>query len=349
MIWLKKKSAKTFIAISIAIWGGLSVACGFVQETWQLLVLRFVLGVAEGGVWPAILVMLSHWFPADERARANALFIMSLAIACMITGPISGTVIAMWGWRSVFWFEGALSILLIFVWWPLIADRPSEAKWISKEEREYLESTIAQEEALVSGKFRGPVNYSTLAKNLNLWKLSYIYLAYQVGVYGFVMWLPTILKELTKSGIGQIGLLSALPYLVAIPGMYYFAKWSDKGHRGMATALPALGMAICLILSVVLKDQVWLAYAFLCIFGYFWEAYNGPFWTYPPMLFPSKIAGGARGAINGIGNLGGFVGPFFVGWLITQSGNSDWGMYFLGIVLISATLVSFTLPNDLEM
>lgn len=341
----EKGSAKKFIAITIAIWGGLSIATGFVTEVWQLMVVRFLLGVSEGGVWPAMLVMLAHWFPPEERARANALFIMNLAIACVITGPLSGWIISEWGWRSVFFVEGALSVALIFVWWPLIADRPENAKWISAAERDYLIKRMKEEHDAFKGE-SVPVSYKEILKDINLWKLSYIYFGYQVGIYGFIMWLPTILKTLTKAGIAQVGYLSALPYLIAIPGMYIFALWSDRsGNRKPYVAFPALGMAVCLILSVVYKEQLWVSYGFLCALGFFWQAYKGPFWTLPPMLFPPEVAGGARGIINALGNMGGFVGPFAVGWIVTTWGSMDIGIYVLSFVWVTASVVTYTLPT----
>ena len=122
----------------------------------------FLVGVAEGGVWPAILVIISHWFPSSERGRANSYFIMNVAIASIITGPISGWLVTTFGWRSVFIAEGAVSFLLIFVWWPLISNRPSEAKWISKEEREYLETTLAAEQKELSSEDDAPTSLSTI-------------------------------------------------------------------------------------------------------------------------------------------------------------------------------------------
>jgi MFS family permease len=140
---------KKFIAISIIVWGGLSTLTGFVTEAWQLLTLRFLLGVAEGGVWPVILVIISKWFPVEERARANAFFIMNTNLAIMLTGPISGFIIQNYSWRYVFFIEGIVSVLLIFVWWPLIDESPKEAKWISSAERDYLITRLQEEQESV--------------------------------------------------------------------------------------------------------------------------------------------------------------------------------------------------------
>ena len=144
-------SAKKFIMWSIIAWGGLSTMTGFVHNFHELLVIRFLLGVAEGGVYPAILIVVGKWFPKKELGRANALFLMSLPISTILTNPVSGWIVANHSWRWLFIYEGAVSLLLIFIWMPMISDRPEEAKWISKEEKEYLLTTLARELVMHQG------------------------------------------------------------------------------------------------------------------------------------------------------------------------------------------------------
>jgi MFS family permease len=340
----EKGGGKKFIAISIFIWGGLSTLTGFVTEAWHLMVIRFFLGVAEGGVWPVILVIISKWFPSEERARANAFFIMNINIAIMITGPISGWIIQNYGWRNIFFIEGIVSILLIFMWWPLIDESPEKAKWISPAERDYIASRLKEEQNYVKVE-DAPISYKSLFQNSNFWKLTMFYFCFQVGDYGFMLWLPTILKELTKTGMTIVGFLSAVPFLAAMAGLYLIAYRSDKtGKRRIYTALPALGFAIAFILSVHTKEMIWVSFSFLVVCGFFHNAYNGVFWAMPPMLFPSEVCGGARGFINGIGNLGGFVGPFLVGWIITTFASTDIAIYVLSGFLVAAFLVCMSLP-----
>ncbi|SDE89117.1 MFS transporter [Sporomusa acidovorans] len=337
---------KKFIAISILIWGGLSALTGLVTEAWHLLVLRFFLGIAEGGVWPVILVIISKWFPSEERARANAFFIMNINIAIMITGPISGWIIQDYGWRNVFFIEGIVSVLLILLWWPLIDDSPEKAKWISPAERDYIISRLKEEQVSIKSD-DAPVSYKQLFANSNFWKLTLFYFAFQVGDYGFMLWLPTILKELTKTGMTMVGFLSAVPFLAAMAGLYLIASRSDKtGKRRIYTALPAICFAVAFVLSVHTKETIWLSFTFLVICGFFHNAYNGVFWAMPPMLFPSEVCGGARGFINGIGNLGGFVGPFLVGWVITTFGSTDIAIYVLSGFLLAAFFLAMSLPAN---
>ncbi len=151
-----------------------------------------------------------------------------------------------------------------------------------------------------------------------MWQLIALNFFYQTGIYGYTLWLPTILKELTHSSMGQVGVLAILPYVGAIAGMFLFSSLSDRtGKRKLFVCLPLIGFALCMFLSVALKSQIWLAYAALVGCGFFLQSAAGVFWTIPARLFSAEMAGGARGVINALGNLGGFCGPYAVGVLIT--------------------------------
>lgn len=340
----EKGSAKKFIAWTIIAWGTLATLTGFVQNTAQLMIVRFLLGVAEGGVWPAILVIISHWFPNEERGRANACFIMNIAIASIITGPLSGWILSIWDWRMVFIIEGLISLALIAVWLPFINDRPEDAKWISKEERDYLLMKIREEQDALKAIQTGPVSLKEILANANMWKLVLIYFCYQTGVYGFALWLPTIIKQLTHTGMGSVGWLSILPYVGTIIGLYIFGKLSDRSmNRKLYTGLPMLGFALCLLLSVQFESLIWISFIFLIGCGVFFEAPSGVFWTIPPILFTAEVAGGARGVINALGNLGGFLGPYIVGWF-TSYFSHDAGIYGLIVFLVLGFILTMSLP-----
>jgi len=227
----EKKSAKKFIAYTIIAWGALAILSGFVRTTSELLILRFLLGVAEGGVFPAVLTMISHWFPNEERGRATAFVIMNNPIAAIITGPLSGLILSRLSWRYVFIIEGVVSLLLILVWLPLISDRPEDAKWISKEEKDYITKKLHEEQGILKATETKKVALKEILLNKTMWKLIMIFFFYQTGVYGFSLWLPTILKDLTKTGMTQVGLLSTLPYIGTIIGLYVFGNLSDKSMK----------------------------------------------------------------------------------------------------------------------
>lgn len=341
----EKASAKKFITYCIISFGIIAFAVGLVTNTWELLVLRFLLGVAEGGVWPAVLVILSHWFPSKELARANAIFIMNNAVASIVTGPLAGWIITVFGWRYVFFVEGAVTVFLIFVWWPLIDDSPEKAKWLSTAERDYLVTTMKEERETGKKAAKGPINYRELFRNVNLWKLVIIYFCVQIAVTAYVLWLPTMIKTLMKAGMTKVGFLSAVPYIATIAGLYLFAARSDRsGDRRLNTAIPIFCFAVCFFMSTQTKDMIWVSYVFLVGVGFFQQAHNGVFWSIPPMLFPREVAGGARGVINGCGNLGGFFGPSLVGLFITLFHSPDKGIYVLSGSLLIACAVTFTLP-----
>ncbi len=338
-------SAKRFIAATILAWGGLSMLCGWVQTPVQLLLVRFLIGVAEGGVWPAMLVILSHWFPNEERGRANAIFFMNLAIASIITGPLSGWIISAFGWRWVFVLEGLLSIALIFVWWPLIQDRPEDARWISREEKEYLTSRIRAEQASFQAAENRNFSYRRILLDASMVKLILIYFFYQTGIYGFTMWLPTLLQELTRAGMTAVGFLSTLPYFAMMFGLWFFARLSDASmNRRRYTALPIALLALCLLGSSLFRGEIWISFAFLVACGLFLQSASSVFWTIPPLLFPAGIAGGVRGMINALGNLGGFLGPFLVGWARGLFRTSDAGIYLLTASLAAGFILTLSLP-----
>lgn len=338
----ERYSAKKFIAYTIVAWGGFALLTGFVQNPTQLLIIRFILGVAEGGVYPAILALIGHWFPNEERARAIAFFQMNLAVASIITGPLSGWLIEMHGWREMFIIEGVLSLALLFVWMPLVSDHPHQAKWLDPREREWIERKLREDSA--NAGIDDKASFKTIIRSVNLWKLIGIYFFVQVGFYGFALWMPNLIKNLTGSGMTMVGMLTAAPYVLCIFGQYFIAKWCDKTmNRRLYTAIPLIGFAICLTLSLLLKESIWVSYGVMVLCGFFLQAYAGPFWTLPPLLFPSNVLGGVRGTINALGNLGGFIGPYLVG-LLTMTISQTAGMFVLVAALLIATFLLFTLP-----
>ena len=338
----ERYSAKKFIAWTIVVWGGFAAITGFVRDPIQLLIIRFILGVAEGGVYPAILALIGHWFPNHERARAIAFFQMNLAAASIITGPLSGWLIEAWGWREMFIIEGIISLALLFVWMPLVSDYPHQAKWLDQRELNWLNQKFEEDKALI--KLDDKASVKTVLSSINLWKLVAIYFFFQIGFYGFALWMPMLIKQLTGSGMSIVGLLTAAPYILCIFGQYYIAKLCDQTmNRRLYTAIPMIGFAICLTLSILLENNTWLAYGMMVLCGFFLQAYAGPFWTLPPLLFPSNVLGGVRGTINALGNLGGFIGPYLVG-LLTVTVSKNAGLYTLVGALIIAIILLFTLP-----
>jgi len=200
-----------------------------------------------------------------------------------------------------------------------------------------------EQEALIGRKV---VKHSVgqILSNRNIWKLIAIYFCFNTGVYGFALWLPTILKTLTHSGMNGVGMLSTIPYIGTIIGLYVFATLSDRSmNRKLYTAIPLFGFAVCLFLSVLSKSNIWVSFAFITGCGVFFQATSGVFWTIPPILFDSDMAASSRGVINALGNLGGFAGPFLVGLLTTHYG-AGVGTMSLVVFLFVSFLLTLTLP-----
>jgi MFS family permease len=343
-------SARRYILWTIVGWGGISLLTAFVQNAWQLVGMRFLLGVAEGGIYPAILTIISNWFPTKETGRANAFFLMSLPLSTLITNPVSGWIVANSDWRWLFIMEGCVSLALICVWLPLISDHPEQAKWISKEEKEYLVETLRAEKAKRQIAFNlasaGGWSYKNLFADKNLWLMVMLFICYTSGQYGYSIWLPTLVRNLTGKSLAIVGWLTALPFVSALAGLYLFGALSDKTRNPrLCTALSLGGFGIFFWFATLFPGQVWLSFALLVLTGVFTKSMQGPFWAMPALLFPPGFSGGTRGVLNALGNLGGFVGPFLFGWLATFTGNMKFGIYGLAFLLLLGSAITMCLPS----
>ena len=338
--WLAEHwSARKFVAIMICCWGAMAFLCGFVQSFDQLVIVRFFLGVAEGGIWPAVLVLISHWFPVQERARAYGFWMANLAISSIITQPLSGWIVSVSDWRMLFMVEGLLPFIIALPLWLLfIRDRPRDAPWCSPTERDFIESSLAQDRA--QEPFPGP--FREIFTNGTIWKFVAVYFLIQVGFYGLNMWLPTLLKTLTKQGFGTVGLIAALPYLTAIVFLFLNGWAADRNRRYSRHVFYATATAaIALIISVLIApSNIVLSIVFLCLAIGGALAYDGPFWAAASRVLPVALAGGAMGFINALGNLGGYFGPFLGGYLQDRTGSfTATAVLFAGALLLSGLLV----------
>lgn len=343
-------SAKKYILWTILAWGSISLLTAFVQNAWQLFAVRFLLGVAEGGVYPALLTIIANWFPTRELGRANALFLMSLPLSTLITNPVSGWIVANYDWRWLFITEGVVSLLLICIWLPLISDHPEAAKWISPEERDYLQTTLAEEEAQRQASFKATshakYSYAQLFADKNLWILIALLVCYTTGQYGYTIWLPTLVRNLTSQNLTTVGWLTSLPFVSALAGLYLFGAISDKTrNRRLCTALSLVGFGGCFWFSTLFPRHIWFSFALLVLTGVFTKSMQAPFWAIPPLLFHPGLSGGARGVINALGNFGGFLGPALVGWLATRTGNMTTGIYSLAFFLLLGAALTMLLPR----
>jgi MFS family permease len=334
-------SAKKFVGIMVLVWGVFAVLAGVVQNFPELLIVRFLLGVAEGGIWPAILVLISHWFPARERARAYGVWMMNIAISSIITAPLSGWILSMADWRVLFFVEGAFPFVIAApLWWLLVADRPSQARWLTSAERDYIEGSLARENA-DAPQFSG---YGSVFRSSVVWRLVGVYFLIQIGFYGLNLWLPHLVQGTTGGSSTLVGLVTAIPYLFAIAGLWLNARSADRtGRYSFHVMLSMAIAAVTLVASVALGQYAALSIFLISVAMAGALAYDGPFWASASRAVPVALAGGAMGLINALGNLGGFLGPYLGGYLQDTSGSFLSTSVVLAIALLLAGLLMLTL------
>ena len=340
-------SAKKLVAIFLVAWGICAIGCGLVKTFAQFQVMRFCLGVAESAVFPATLVLLANWFPRAERARANAYWNLCMPLAVAGSAPLTGWLLGKWGWQTMLIIEGALPFIWLPIWLTFIYDRPKDAKWISPEEREHLETTLAREAALVEPAKPAPIWHAFLQPVIFV--MMGIYFLQNCAAYGCNTFLTEGLKSKGQNFTGlQTGLLFAVPYLVTAVIMVINSWHSDKTQeRRGHVAIVYVMSGFSLIASVlVAKHSFWLSYAFLCfaIPGPF--ASLAPFWAIPGETLPRRVMGAVMGIVNAVGNLGGYLGTNVVGWLKTQTGDIGFPFMVLGMGLIVAAALCLLLPKS---
>jgi sugar phosphate permease len=341
-------SARKYILWTIVAWGGISLLTALVQNARELYLMRFLLGLAEGGLYPSLLTLIANWFPRKELGRANAFFLMSLPLSTLFTNPVSGWVVNNFSWRWLFAVEGCVSLSLIAIWLPLMKDRPEDAHWISEEEKHYLVTNLAAEkdERLGSAPTHDITAYRVLLTDKNLWLLVALLICYTSGQYGFSIWLPTLVKNLTRQNLTTVGWLTSLPYLTALGGLYFFGALSDRTRNPrLCTVLSLIGFGLCFWLATLFPRHPWTSIALLVLTGCFTKAMQASFWVMPPLFFPAGLSGGSRGIINALGNLGGFLGPWLMGWLATKTGDLRFGILGLSLLLLLSAGFAALLPR----
>jgi ACS family tartrate transporter-like MFS transporter len=335
---LERVGARLWIARIMITWGVISASMMLVRGPASFQVLRFLLGVAEAGFFPGMILYLTYWFPAAERARTVARFMTATAIAGVLGGPISGALLSLHGsgglagWQWLFLVEGIPAVVLGLVVLAALPDRPAEAGWLTLEEQSHL-ATLVEDEARERARLHGESLSAALA-NPRVWLLALLYFVLVVGLYGVSLWLPEIVKGLAGWSNLVVGLVTILPYLVAAVAMVVIGADSDRrGERRWHVALPAFTGALGLVLASQAQAPTLalaaLSLAALGIFGAF-----GPFWAMPTAFLGGSAAAGGIALINSIGNLGGFVGPSLIG-LVHESTQSFAG----GLLALAASLL----------
>src|ERR1043166_255115 len=339
-------SAKRLIAILLVLWGLAAVGCGLVSNFAQFQAMRFLLGVAESGVFPAALVLLANWFPRTERARANGYWNLCQPLAVAASAPLTSWMIGQWGWKNMIIIEGALPFLWLPIWLYFISDHPREAKWIHPKERDYLEKTLQREATELAPVKPIPIWQAFLKPSILIMLI--IYFLQNCANYGCMTFLTDALKSEGRAPSGlQFGILFAIPYAVAAVCMIINSSHSDRTReRRGHVATPYIVSGLCMMGSVLLKPySFWGAYVLLCfaVPGPFTAL--APFWAIPAETLPRAVLGSVMGLVNAIGNLGGFFGPALIGEMKKQTHSIVVPFCLMGMALIVAGAMAFLLPK----
>lgn len=337
-LYAQQKSAKKLIFWSLVLWGSFATATGLISNVTVLIGIRFMLGVVESAVMPAMLLFLSRWFTKTERSRANTFLILGNPVTVLWMSVLSGYLIQSVGWRWMFILEGLPAIIWAFFWWWIVDETPDEATWLSGSEKQTLTTQLQQEQQGIK-----PVrNYAEAFKSRLVILLSLQYALWSIGVYGFVMWLPSILNAAPDATMIKTGWLSSVPYLLAIIGMLSVSYYSDKIQNRKLFVWPFLIIgALAFYGSYMIgASNFWLSFTLLVLAGGSMYAPYGPFFAIIPEVLPQNVAGGAMALINSFGALGSFIGAYVVGYLNGTTGSFGASYLFMAIsLLLSALLI----------
>jgi sugar phosphate permease len=340
-------SPRKLIAIFLALWGVCAVGCGLAASFHQFFVMRFLLGVAESGVYPTMLVLLANWFPRAERARANAYWNLCQPLAVAASAPVTGWLLGGWGWQKMLMIEGALPFVWLPIWLYFIKDHPREARWISAGEKTFLETSLKREYAEVEPSEK--ISLRRILLQPAVFVMLAICFLYNAASYGCNTFLTEGLKHGGRHFTGfQTGVLFALPYAVTALVMVLVSRHSDQTgeRRGHAAVVYAMSGA-ALIAAVLLREKFfWLSYTCLCLAipGPF--AGLAPFFAIPAETVPRAAIGAVIGLVNALGNVGGYLGPAIVGDLKARTHGITVPFGVLGTTLLAAAALCFLLPRS---
>jgi len=334
---MTRTGARIWIARIMISWGVISSAMMFVDSAASFYVLRFLLGAAEAGFFPGIILYLTYWYPAHRRARMVAVFMSGVAVAGVVGGPLSGWIMKTFaglhglsGWQWLFVLEGVPSMLLGV--WTLfyLDDGIRSARWLSEGDKQKLEQAIAGD-----GKQQQHMPLAQMFSNGKVWLLALVYFLFVMGLYGVSFWLPQLVKNSGVDDVFTIGVLTAIPYFVAAVVMVLAARHSDRsGERRWHAAVAALAGALGLIVATVYSDNTVIAMAALSVATAGILSTFPIFWSLPTAMLGGAAAAAGIALINSVGNLAGFVSPYLVGAIKDATHSTANGIYLLAASLV---------------
>jgi len=343
-LYAANKSAKKLIFWSLILWGILAIGTGVVSNLNLLIIIRFMLGVVESAVMPSLLILLSRWFTKSERSRANTFLALGNPVTILWMSILSGYLISSVGWRWMFIIEGVPAIVWAFLWWRLIDNNPKDAKWLRDDEKNALNKILSEEQQVIE-----PVkNYAVAFRSRKVILLCIQYALWNLGVFGFVMWLPSIINAARNHDIVATGWLASVPYVLAIIAMLGASYFSDKTLNRKIFVWPFLLVGAIAFYSSYLigPNHFWISFVLLVIAGGAIYAPYGPFFAIITEILPQNVSGGAIALINSFGALGSFAGAYIVGYLNGVTGGFNASYIFMaGSLFISAVITIFAVKG----
>ncbi|MGH9511086.1 MAG: MFS transporter [Terriglobales bacterium] len=346
---VERWSARRWIARIMISWGILTALVGLVHTSRQFYAARFLLGMAEAGFFPGIIVYLTHWFRQEDRAKAIAAFMTAIPLSNIFGSPLAGQILRLhWfglqGWRWLFILEGVPAIIFGVATFFYLTDWPGEAKWLPKEECEWITGELEREKQNTANLRQYSIWQALRQRDVIL--LTLIYFMGSTGIYGFIIWFPTILKRASGLSIPQVTFLVALPYIGGLLAMLLIGWHSDRTReRRWHTSMSLFGAGISLILAITSAPHLWIQFVFFIFFAGFVHAYQPTFWTLPSTFLSKSAAAASIGLINCLGGLGGFAGPFIMGYLVTKTGSFVSGLVWLVVNLFLAGILILCLKR----
>jgi MFS transporter, ACS family, tartrate transporter len=349
---LRRVGPRLWLARIMVTWGIISGCFAFIQGSTGFYVLRFLLGAAEAGFVPGIVLYLTFWFPAAYRARAFATFFAASQLSSIIGAPLSGWILSsahglggLSGWRWMFLLEAVPSVIAGIVILFYLPDRPEQARWLMPNEKAWLREKLAAD--VPSSAHR---SVGAFLADIRVWTLTGIYFFYAVSVYGILFWLPQIIRSLGNLDPVEVGFLTSIPYICALISMLVVGRHSDRtGERRLHIAGCALLGGVALIASAYVGHPTW-AYVLICVAAIGIWGQNGVFWTLPTSYLSGAAAAGGIAFINCVAQFGGFFGPFGVGWIKDATGTFTLALLPLAAASLLVVLLALSLgrgqPTD---
>jgi ACS family tartrate transporter-like MFS transporter len=342
---LEKTGARVWIARIMITWGLVAAAMAWTAGPVSFLVLRFLLGVAEAGFFPGMILYFTYWFPSKYRARVIGALFLAVPGSNAVTATVSGAilqldgVLGLKGWQWLFMLEAVPAVLLAFAVLALMTDRPAKAAWLAPDERDWLEQTLAAERRAITRQHSELTLWQALTEPRVL-ALSAIYFTVVTATYGITFFMPLIIKALGQSDF-VTGLVTAIPYTIGTVGMILWSFSSDRrNERRMHFAVACVVATIGLI-GAGMFNGTWLAVGAMSVAAVGLYGSKPAFWPLPSTFLSGTAAAGGIALINSIGNLGGFVGPYAVGWIKDSTGSYEAGLYFLAACALASAIIAF--------